>query len=905
MPAKLYGTPGSYFTAGFGGSGTSPLDLGSYALPQAVDPANQPCIILVVNYEAAGAGFGPYTGVLGMTYGGVPMTISEAPRVYSPTPYGDTHSSFIAILPFDGSTVFADNHFRFIAGPTLTFLGVNGAFAGVATGVDPAFVFDQLVLTNPLTGNAPITLTMPAITGDNGDLLIGFVGEGVGTTGNAWVTSSSPTFQIENGPIGSENVCAFYRELTTTETSGLTVVSGTDTTPYVGAFGGWLFRLKGTPAPTCDPDFNDVVLLLHFDGTNGSTTFIDSSLVGNTVSAAGNAVLETATVLAGTASVSLPDTSTGPGTKWWTPVTPGGPLDILPAGDFTVEIWTYLIGGSSNINGSIGVPFPYSAFGLDIGIGSGSGGTCFLQPQPIGPISLGGTGITQMVPNAWNYVAFARHGNDVSLWANGFLIGTAHNWNPAAWGITPAGAEIQFGQVGGGSGGSQPVYQDEVRITNGVARFTPGDAFIPVPAVPFPSTACTISVPNVIGDSLSVGEAAIIAAGLVVGTVTTGTGGPAAQIYAQSPVGGTIVTPGSSVDITYNPGVVVPNLYNMSPAAAILLLTSLGLALNPTYAYQPDSIVIAGNIDAQVPVAGTVVTLGTAISVTISTGPGGAIVPDIIGLSEAAAIAAILAQGLIVGTIDSRVNPVIAAGLVGYQSPEGGDHVMPGSIVSFSLSLGANVEPPYKLVQTDFTWQETVISQYANSATILQLVANMDAYVNPAANIQAFYDFVWNVDTAQGFGLDIWGKIVNVSRLLHIPNSDRTVGFQDGSSTGPGPGWDVEPFGGAPGDPVGGQGIWNQGPGSTQTYILPDIAYRRLIFVKALANIVATTVPALNQLLRNLFAGRGNVYVTNGLDMTMVIVFADFDPTPVELAIIEQSGAFPIPPGVSFTITAP
>ena len=62
--------------------------------------------------------------------------------------------------------------------------------------------------------------------------------------------------------------------------------------------------------------------------------------------------------------------------------------------------------------------------------------------------------------------------------------------------------------------------------------------------------------------------------------------------------------------------------------------------------------------------------------------------------------------------------------------------------------------------------EQTIISQYANSATISQLVRNMNTYLDPRADFDTFFDFVWNVDTAQGFGLDIWGRIVNIRREL-------------------------------------------------------------------------------------------------------------------------------------------
>ena len=76
-------------------------------------------------------------------------------------------------------------------------------------------------------------------------------------------------------------------------------------------------------------------------------------------------------------------------------------------------------------------------------------------------------------------------------------------------------------------------------------------------------------------------------------------------------------------------------------------------------------------------------------------------------------------------------------------------------------------------------FQKTIISQFANSPTIVGLVTNMNAYIDQTANFQSFYDFVWNVNTAQGFGLDIWGRILGVSRNLQIaaPLAGNFFGF--------------------------------------------------------------------------------------------------------------------------------
>lgn len=179
--------------------------------------------------------------------------------------------------------------------------------------------------------------------------------------------------------------------------------------------------------------------------------------------------------------------------------------------------------------------------------------------------------------------------------------------------------------------------------------------------------------------------------------------------------------------------------------------------------------------------------------------------------------------------------------------------------------------------------ERTIISQYGNSPTILQLVQNMNAYLDPRADFDAFFDYVWNVDTAQGFGLDIWGRIVNISRELQIPPDPNFFGFSDA----------------LPGSyPFGEQPFYDGTPGATSTYRLADDAYRQLILVKALANISATNAPSLNQLLQNMFAGRGRCYVNDLGGMQLRYTF-EFLLTPYEFAIMTQSGALPRPAGVN------
>lgn len=188
-------------------------------------------------------------------------------------------------------------------------------------------------------------------------------------------------------------------------------------------------------------------------------------------------------------------------------------------------------------------------------------------------------------------------------------------------------------------------------------------------------------------------------------------------------------------------------------------------------------------------------------------------------------------------------------------------------------------------------FRDTLLSQYANSPTITGLIRSFNEWIDPEADLESFYDIVWNVDRAQGFGLDIWGRIVNVSRELKITTPPTYMGFEEGytASTALTGG---QPFGQAP---------MYAGPLATTTYTLSDDAYRKLIMVKALANITDCTAPSLNALLRYLFNSGGRCYVHDTGSMQLRYVF-EFNLSPSELAIMISSGAIPRPAGVLATI---
>lgn len=230
---------------------------------------------------------------------------------------------------------------------------------------------------------------------------------------------------------------------------------------------------------------------------------------------------------------------------------------------------------------------------------------------------------------------------------------------------------------------------------------------------------------------------------------------------------------------------------------------------------------------------------------------------------------------------------------------------------------------------SSFDVWRTVASQYANSPILMGIIQSFLAAADQTENFEIWYDDVWNIATAKDYGLDIWGRIVDVSRVLNI-SSATYFGFHEAS----GQTWNtgVSLSGGVwvETDQSQGGSSFNNGVPVTTSYRLETESFRRLIMAKAASNISDCSIPSINRILTALFPGRGNCYCMEGYHgstyfgfaesknaltfgqegfyngesipyMVMTYVF-QYQPSPVELAIIEQSGALPKPTGIAASV---
>lgn len=188
-----------------------------------------------------------------------------------------------------------------------------------------------------------------------------------------------------------------------------------------------------------------------------------------------------------------------------------------------------------------------------------------------------------------------------------------------------------------------------------------------------------------------------------------------------------------------------------------------------------------------------------------------------------------------------------------------------------------------------FDWWQTVLSQYANSPIITQMISDFFDDVDQTKNLDDFFNMMFDVYTAVGYGLDCWGTIVAVNRVLKLPTGTQYLGWDEGGTV------DYAPFNQAP---------WYSGQKLTDRYILTDDGFRVLIIAKALANICDGSIPAINKILRTLFSGSGKAYCTDEGGMAMTYTF-EFVLSPLQYAIVTQSGVLPTPTGVSYTVVQP
>ena len=323
-----------------------------------------------------------------------------------------------------------------------------------------------------------------------------------------------------------------------------------------------------------DTHYNSVTLLLHGDGSDGSTTFTDNSSLAQTVTVVGSAQVDTAQSKWGGASIYIP----GSGSRLTAPA--GSPFAFGTA-DFCIEMWV-LPGASATTEG-----FQCFASSTTWTSGANSGdwalynrydgasmvmlvyksGSSFLELN---------TGANINNDAAWHHIAVTRSGSDLRMFVDGAE-------NASATYSGDFGRIDKTFMLGAQTGDSRwfDGHIDDVRVTKGVARYT--EAFTaPTAAFPGPPP------PGIIISA--VGPLGVPAVQAVQQLVRIGTPGPlgapgivAAQYYANIVTAGPLGAPGivaaqyyANIETAGPLG--VPTIIAHHQAAQILAAGPLGTA---------------------------------------------------------------------------------------------------------------------------------------------------------------------------------------------------------------------------------------------------------------------------------------------------------------------------------------
>lgn len=162
---------------------------------------------------------------------------------------------------------------------------------------------------------------------------------------------------------------------------------------------------------------------------------------------------------------------------------------------------------------------------------------------------------------------------------------------------------------------------------------------------------------------------------------------PAGQVVSQNPTAGSKVKEQRLVTIYVSKGgeeIEMPDLTGLSKSDAEAQLKKMGLKLGSVY--EKYSNEEAGTVIKQDPKAGTKISRGQTVDITVSKGKQShkVSVPDVTGVSLDAAKAALQSRGLRVGSV-SKQESRQAAGTVVNQSPASGE-VEEGSSISLVIA---------------------------------------------------------------------------------------------------------------------------------------------------------------------------------------------------------------------------
>lgn len=203
-----------------------------------------------------------------------------------------------------------------------------------------------------------------------------------------------------------------------------------------------------------------------------------------------------------------------------------------------------------------------------------------------------------------------------------------------------------------------------------------------------------VVVPDVTGQSISVAQEKIAAAGLKVNIAGYGysTKIPPNHVLSQSPEAGSSVKQSRTINLTVSKGteaIVVPDVRGMQLREAEVQLKNAGLMLGKVEE-QYTNEALQGVVVNQNPRTPSTVNKGTAVDITLSKGtaPRKFTLPDFRGSTLASVKTQLDSLKLKLGNVVEAPSDQFPAGVITGQDPEPSSQVEEGSTINFTVSKG-------------------------------------------------------------------------------------------------------------------------------------------------------------------------------------------------------------------------
>lgn len=215
-------------------------------------------------------------------------------------------------------------------------------------------------------------------------------------------------------------------------------------------------------------------------------------------------------------------------------------------------------------------------------------------------------------------------------------------------------------------------------------------AYLIVAFVIFPSGVVPgdVRIPNLVGLTTDDAKRELEKVGLVMETGETRlhSGSPAGTVLEQSPAPGGREPEGSTVTLVLSGGqknVAVPNVVGSRQADAERALEAAGFSIGQVTELPSEQP--RGEVIATRPISGQQVTIPSAVALTVSSGPEGIAVPDVLGYPAEQARRALEALGLTVDIEGGGGPQSPLEGTIEEQRPTGGTRVPRGSRVTLRV----------------------------------------------------------------------------------------------------------------------------------------------------------------------------------------------------------------------------